>query len=224
MRRRAIACTALMALHAASQSITIDWTMDGATGASTPQLRGMVDDEHFTSDEEVDAEAYEEAWWRGGFGDDTQSEWFAASRTPRGARPASMVELGHRVGTVFHHTQSGALGVIVGWDARTRAPREWLGPNLPGQRSWAERMRRLYAPHYSVLEQLGSGPDMRFQQRYIVAHCTEAGDKGPPCLQVITPPVAHALQHPDLPRYFSLHDPAVGYVPNKELALLYPEG
>ena len=85
-------------------------------------------------------------------------------------------------------------------------------------------MRRLYAPHYSVLEQLGKGPGMRFQQRYIVAHCTEAGDEGPPCLEVLSPAIANRLQHPDLPRYFSGHEPDVGYMPNSELARLYPEG
>ena len=49
------------------------------------------------------------------------------------------------VGAVYTHALTGARGVVVGWDERARAPREWLAANLPGKRSWADQMRRLCA-------------------------------------------------------------------------------
>ena len=204
------------------QSVTIDWTLDGIPHVHAADAAAAEADAEGAA-AEPDADSFEDAWWRGGFAEDSATEWFAASREPRGARPASMVELNHRVGTTFTHTLTGAIGVIVGWDARTRAPRQWLGPNLPGDRSWAERLRRLYAPHYSVLEQLEmSGGELRFQQRYIVAHCTEAGESGPPCLRLDQP--ARKLRHPDIDRFFRAFDPSVGYLPNAELAARYPQG
>ena len=212
-----------LAVHpAASQSITIDWT--GESGHATPHLRG-IDGELLTKvAQPPEEDNYEESWWRDGFGDDTQEHWFAASRVPRPRRPESMVKLGHSVGTVYTHAQSGALGVIIGWDARTRAPKSWLGPNLPGHRSWAERLRRLYAPHYSVLEELhDANGRVRFQQRYIVAHCLEAGENDPPCLRVERSPVKR-LQHPDIDKYFSAFSPEAGYLPSADLQALYPDG
>ena len=49
------------------------------------------------------------------------------------------------VGAVYKHELTGARGVVVGWDERARAPREWLAANLPGKRSWVDQMRRLCA-------------------------------------------------------------------------------
>jgi len=61
--------------------------------------------------------------------------------------PPSRPQVEHslRVGAVYYHTLTGARGVVVGWDERARAPREWLAANLPGKRSWADQMRRLCA-------------------------------------------------------------------------------
>ena len=222
---------------AVSQSITIDWTMD-ASGLTTPHLRGIeksTDGGAYNSDanvlpekslsEEDYSDLYEASWWRDGFGEDTHETWFAASPIPRGRRPEIMVKLGHRVGVVYEHTQTGALGVIVGWDARTRAPREWLSTALPGHRSWAERLRRLHAPHYSVLEQLRNADgSMHFQQRYIVAHCTENGADGPSCLRLFEEGSIPQLKHPDLKRYFHAFSASVGYVPHPAWDKRYPHG
>ena len=135
------------------------------------------------------------------------------------------MKLGHHVGVVYEHTQTGALGVIVGWDARTRAPREWLSTALPGHRSWAERLRRLHAPHYSVLEQLRNADgSMHFQQRYIVAHCTENGADGPSCLRLFEEGSIPQLKHPDLKRYFHAFSASVGYVPHPAWDKRYPHG
>lgn len=72
--------------------------------------------------------------------DDRPSDWFAGSAAPRTARPHGMR---FRVGDVYFHGQTGAFGVVLGWDDRRRAPlREW-GQLLP---------ERLYAVHYSVVE------------------------------------------------------------------------
>ena len=205
------------------QSITIDWA--GASGEQTPHIANLGEVRYDTDNDksEADANSWEDAWWRGGFGDDTQEHWFGASPEPRGPRPVSMVQLGHRVGTVYTHVLTGAIGVIIGWDARTRAPKQWLGPNLPGERSWAERLRRLHAPHYSVLEEV-KRPDgsSAFQQRYIVAHCTEKGEDGPPCLQVELP--ARRMRHPSIDLYFKGFNGEQGYLPKQALSRLYPDG
>ena len=95
--------------------------MDSATGASKPQLRDIGDEAlDMSLQDEVDA--YEDAWWRDGFGEDTRNEWFAASRTPRASRPDGMAMLGHRIGTVYEHTQTGA---------RVRASHPTMTPSAP---------------------------------------------------------------------------------------------
>ena len=114
----------------------------------------------------------------------------------------------------------GARGVIIGWDERTKAPRQWIAGNLPGERSWTDMLRRLYAPHYSVLEErrMDDGK-LKFMQRYIVAHCREDAE---PCMRVESP--AAPLQHPDTQKYFAGFDPERGYLPNAALEELYPDG
>jgi hypothetical protein len=85
-----------------------------------------------------------------GFAADTSADHFAQSSEPRNHRPVGMK---FRVGDVFFHGQTGALGIVLGWDDRRRAPLTWGRP----------APERLYAVHYSVLEwRAASGP------RYIV--------------------------------------------------------
>ena len=107
--------------------------------------------------EEYHRLAYDSAWRDGGFEDDTTYEWFGSSREPRGPRPALMAQLNHSVGTVYTHSVNGARGVIIGWDARSRVPLDWLDRNVPqradGTVDWSDRVRRLYTPWYSVLEE-----------------------------------------------------------------------
>ena len=209
-------------------TIQIDWSGE-AGDVAIPRVAGL-DDEGFESsshdvvandDGDPNEDRYEEAWWRDGFAHDSPEDWFAASRAPRAQRPPSLIAWSHSVGTVYKHKLTGAHGVIIGWDARTRAPREWLARNLPGERSWADRLRRLYSPHYSVLEERRK-PDgtLQFMQRYIVAQCIE--DDAEPCIQVESPPTT--LEHPDTSKYFAGFDPLRGYIPNAALAEVYPNG
>lgn len=201
-------------------TIKIDWAAEAA-GGMAPHLVGLDEEESPVPSEE---DAFEVAWWRGGFADDTQSEWcssscraavrisltrggaapsrFAESANIRQTRPSSVA---FSVGTAYKHATSGALGVIVGWDARTRAPREWIDRNA-GQ--LGATLERLHAPHYSVLEEL----DGRVMKRYIV------GD----WIQVIMPEKAPS-RHPDIHQYFS--DFKDGrYMPRAWLRQRYPEG
>ena len=226
-----LCAVAILALRASAQfgTITIDWVAEssmGADGDLVPRIDVGGDDD--ATQQELRApdtpgspaalassETWELAWWRDGFAEDTRKHWFGGSEEPRGPRPSSMVELDHRVGTIFRHRKTGARGVIVGWDARTRAPRAWLDANVPSGRSWSDRMRRLYSPHYSVLEERGG----EFMQRYIVAHCEEA--PAPPCIEIERP--ARPLSHPDVAAYFDRFDANVGYVMSARWAERYPE-
>lgn len=173
-----------------------------------------VEEPSVSEREKRDADAFEEVWSRD-FAEMPQSEWFAASETPRGELPPSAALWGLRVGAVYRHSLTGSRGVVIGWDYRPRAPRKWLTANLPGQRSARDRLRRLYAPHYSVLEETPAGA---FMQRYVVALCRE--DDPRPCLEVESP--AKPLSHPELAKYFDGLDLARGYLPNAALRERYP--
>ena len=162
-RRSSLSC-ALYAAAAAAQfgTIKIDWVANGALGdgVATPRVILPYDkaeavdmQEAHEKEPHASADSYEEAWWRDGFAHDPPESWFGGSREPRGQRPPEMVRQALRVGAVYTHAVTRARGVVVGWDQRTKAPRQWLGANIPGERSWADRMRRLYAPHFSVLEE-----------------------------------------------------------------------
>ena len=202
-------------------TIQIDWVAEGAADVVMPRLVGLEAERPTVADQTPPEDTYEEAWWRDGFAHDTPDVWFAASKEPRPSRPPSLVDLSHRVGTVYRHKLTGARGVIIGWDERTKAPRQWIAGNLPGERSWSDMLRRLYAPHYSVLEERRQdNGKLKFMQRYIVAHCRE--DYPEPCMRVESP--AAPLQHPDTQKYFAGFDPERGYLPNAALEELYPDG
>ena len=205
-------------------TIQVDWEAEAA-GTMAPHLVGVDRHERFDEagrrmadfdipdPEQTEEEAYEDAWWRGGYGDDTEKEWFAASTVPRYERPASVA---FSVGQIYEHATSGAHGVVVGWDAHTRAPRSWTKLNA-GQ--LGATLARLHAPHYSVLEEIEVDGRMQFMSRYIVAHCTEQGDLGPSCLQIESEPLRHA----DVDKYFARFEDS-RYVPNEALSALYPHG
>ena len=205
-------------------TIRIDWVSEGALGdgRATPHVGGLsaeVVGEEPAAPPAPSADTYEEAWWRDDFAHDLPGVWFGAGREVRNKRPAEMVQHALHVGAVYTHTLTGARGVVVGWDERARAPREWLVANLPGKRSWADQMRRLcvappspgpppnpnpspaqappfcrYAPHYSVLEEIEK-PDgsKHFMKRCAIAQCRERamtrGRRSPP-------PPAHPPAHP----------------------------
>jgi len=86
------------------------------------------------------------------------ADWFANSDAPRTVRPAGMR---FRVGDAFFHAQTGAFGVVLGWDDRRKAP----------LRSWGQlRPERLYAVHYSVWEVPDPSiePAVEGSSRYII--------------------------------------------------------
>ena len=79
-------------------TIQIDWATEAA--GRVPHLVG-VDAESAPDASNIvaesapdavmsDADAYEDAWWRGGFGEYTEADWFAASTVPRTERPTSV--------------------------------------------------------------------------------------------------------------------------------------
>lgn len=215
MRSRArLAASLLLAVTVVrDQTIQIDWAMEAA-GQMAPRLVGLEDDAAAIegapepqTPEETEEEAYEEAWWQGGFGEYTQNEWFGASSVVRTTKPAAVQ---YSVGMVYRHSTTGALGVVVGWDAETRAPRGWVRFNA-GQ--LGASLARLRAPHYSVLEQLeDANGELRFMSRYIV------GD----WIQVFGPAEA-PLRHPDIMQFFSGFE-AGSYKPKQWLAERYPLG
>ena len=57
---------------------------------------------------------------------------------------------------------------------------------------------------------------------HIVAHCTEKGEDGPPCLQVELP--ARRMRHPSIDLYFKGFNGEQGYLPKQALSRLYPDG
>lgn len=67
---------------------------------------------------------------------------FATSVSVRSPRPP---RVSFRVGQVIRHRHAGFTGVIIGWDARTRAPHDWMQRSHRGKASLRE------APHYRVL-------------------------------------------------------------------------
>lgn len=222
MRTFAITWTVLLTLTPrvarAFGTIQIRWDTDASIeGRSHPTVVMSESEEEDST--EADAEmthyqseedAYEDAWWRGGFAEDSEATWFAASPEVRYERPQSVV---FEVGTVYQHATSGALGVVVGWDARTRAPRAWTRYNA-GQ--LGVTLKRLHAPHYSVLEERREvdGESLRFMTRYIVGDWIRV-------LQSDTAP----LHHPDLAHFFSGYDHNSGrYMPEDWLRQRYPHG
>lgn len=210
-----------IALRVGSQSINIDWS-SGSPRLSDCETTGRPLQKDW-SEAEASEDAYEEAWWRNGHGEDDRTTWFAASPEPRTVRPSNVV---HRIGDVYTHENTGARGVIIGWDRATRAPRQWVDSvdHFNGERrSWADRMFRLTQPFYSVLE---VAPDGHTMQRYVIARCrpVDDPDHDVTCLRVETAPWGHVvpkLDHPDVAKYFS-HRTEHGYEPRAELAARYP--
>ena len=72
---------------------------------------------------------------------------FSRSLSPRESRAG----VRHRVGACFRHREHGYLGVIVGWDARARAPDEWFAAMSVSD---AKRERPFYASPLSPLAPL----------------------------------------------------------------------
>jgi len=203
-------------------NIRIDWRGGEPRLPDVPPMPDVPT--HRVQGDELDFEtsgpdlAYDRAWRRGRFDDAPREAWFGGSRTPRPQRPAHVT---HPVGTVYTHTRTGARGVVIGWDLRLEAPREWADAN-EGSLDYETRLARLYEPHYSVLEEVkGPGGEMIAIQRYVVSMC-QPMLAPPTCLRIEHP--AAALTHPELHHYFSSFSPKRGYTPNDELAMLYPQG
>lgn len=221
-------CLSFMLLAVASAqfgSLNIDWSVD-ASGRTRPTLTGLEDEEEEPSrgggpdvtlqeDELNDDEMYDLAW--NSVDDSPPEHWFAKSPETRLRRPAAVT---HPVGTVYKHTQTGARGVVVGWDRVPVAPREWIDANVPLDSR--DKKARLGIPHYAVLEQYeGKDGELRFMTRYVVSECRRR--LAPPtCLQPESP--AGELQHPEIAKFFRGFSPTKGYLPNAELRGRYPEG
>jgi hemimethylated DNA binding protein len=238
----------LAAAAALGANIKIEWVEDSPGGPSSqprlvgleqPSQRGGMIGHTFihlperkpvTQEEweaELDAEnafrlqlLFEQVWTTSFL--HAEDVWFAASKQPRAKRPPKVT---HPVGTVYLHQKTGARGVVIGWDERTTAPREWVdATDAHGQHDWKDRIARLHEPHYSVLEEkVGDDGRVQYLERYVVSRCRKR--LAPPsCLEIQAAP-GKPLTHPDLDKYFSHYDSERGvYVPNERLAALYPEG
>ena len=209
-------------------SISIDWSVD-ASGRTRPRLTGLEveeeeeehasggRDEALQGGEQDDDELYDRAWDDGDFEDSPREHWFGHSPETRSRRPSAVT---HPVGTVYKHTQTGARGVVVGWDPVPVAPRQWIDANVPLDSR--DKAARLGIPHYAVLEQIeDKDGNLRFMNRYVVSECRRR--LAPPtCLQPESP--AGELQHPEIAKFFRGFSPTNGYLPNAELRDRYPEG
>ena len=134
-------------------------------------------------------------WVLAGHADDTRASWFAASRAPRAPLAGATLS----VGDVIEHLTGGYVGVICGWDARTRAPLSW--PSMS-----RARPDRLRAPHYSVLVHGGGST-------YIVPDNARRLE-GERC--------HFPIDNAELVAHFNCFVPGVGYAPNAELQRTYP--
>ena len=167
----------------------------------------------------VHSDAFEDAWWRGGYATDTDQEWFGQSKEVRSPKPESVLL---SVGQVYVHAKTGARGVIVGWDARTRAPRQWVEYNA-GQ--LGASYAKLSAPHYSVIEELdedsAGNPSqkgkMSFLTRYVIGDFLLVRDDGHP--------VEPLRYHPDVAAHFGSYNANTGrYSSLSWLRERYPHG
>ena len=227
-------CSLLLVLAATAAlgvNIKVEWVEDSPPGlcqaaplecVSRPRLVGLEKepDRRLLIDPLSQQMAFERRWVI--LHENPNEVWFAASKEPRARRPHDVT---HPVGTVYLHQKTGARGVVIGWDERTKAPREWVdATDAAGQYDWEDRIARLGEPHYSVLEEkVGDDGRVHYLQRYVVSLCRKR--LAPPsCLEIQAAP-GKPLTHPDLDKYFSHYDSERGvYVPNERLAALYPEG
>ena len=214
----------LVQQSAAQLGLRIEWVESSDnTWLSFPRLPGLEvqpGEDDMKEGDDIMHEKYEKAWRAGGFDRFTKDEWFASSQKVRRNRPSSVT---HRVGTVYVHAKTGAKGVVVGWDDKTVASRQWVdATDAYGGYDWQDRLARLHVPHYSVLEEV-ERPDgsIQYLQRYVVSMC-HPRQAPPSCLQIQAP--ALKLSHPDLDFYFRGFDASQGYLPNDRLSRLYPEG
>lgn len=178
------------------------------------------DDENDENGEpSVRSAAFEDAWWRNGHATDTQADWFGSSPEPRTPRPAKVQ---FSIGQVYRHAHTGSRGVIVGWDARTRAPRQWVEMN---QGQLGASFSRLNAPHYSVIEEVDEDAngrpskkgEMSFMMRYIIGDFMRVLDDGFK--------VEPLRFHPDVARHFGSYNSNTGrYTPLPWLRERYPHG
>jgi hemimethylated DNA binding protein len=229
------------------QSIQIDWSDDGVPTLSGFDDVGSVEDPeqepisipgiHVAGEgakvtfngravgpspvkDKFLADMYEQRWWIDGHGEDDETTWFSQSTEPRTVRPDSD-KAALQIGQTYTHQVTGARGVVIGWDARVRAPRRWIDSvdHWEGKpRRWADRLHRLSQPFHSVLEVSADGEAM---QRYVISHCRPLGHalERTPCLQ----PDGRPVEHPDIPKYFVGWNVEGGhYDPRPELAQRYP--
>ena len=209
---------------AAQLGVRFEWVeASDNSGLSFPRLPGLevqAGEDDMKKEDDMMHGKYEKAWSAGGFDKFTKNEWFAGSQKVRRNRPASVT---HRVGTVYVHTKTRAKGVVIGWDEKTVASRQWVdATDAYGGYDWQDRLARLLVPHYSVLEEV-ERPDgsIQYLQRYVVSMCRPR-QAPPSCLEIQAP--ALELSHPDLDHYFRGFDASQGYLPNDRLSRLYPEG
>nr|XP_033795241.1 F-box only protein 21-like [Geotrypetes seraphini] len=137
------------------------------------------------------------------YGDSTEKEddnttYFAESTDIRSPKPAS-VRLS--VGQVMIHKKLGYTGVIIGWDAKVRAPEDWL---IEEYGSEVEERRNM--PHYRILISLSK------KYNRSISYITE---------DQITIIQGFKINHPAVHIYFTMFDGS-RYVMHPWLQRVYP--
>ncbi|XP_076445576.1 uncharacterized protein LOC143283278 [Babylonia areolata] len=124
---------------------------------------------------------------------------FGSSTEPRLYRPA---EVKFRIGQVVRHKFWKYRGVIIGWDLKPRAPKEWLEENYP-----SSEKHLLHMPAFTLLVDVRDR--MTPQLSYVPGEEIEVIDKT-------------RVMHPRLDYYFESYDRGQ-YTPRPWLQSIYPE-
>ncbi|XP_067388771.1 F-box only protein 21-like isoform X1 [Emydura macquarii macquarii] len=125
-------------------------------------------------------------------------DYFAKSTHIRSPKPESVL---FNVGQVIVHRRFGYSGVIVGWDVKARAPKDWLQHKYP-----PEKQGLRDTPHYRILINRAN----RFGKSTVYIPEEE-----------ITIIMGLEVHHPDLTAYFSRYDGSK-YIMQPWLRKIYP--
>lgn len=125
--------------------------------------------------------------------------YFGTSPKPREPRPANVM---FHVGQVVRHKKWNYRGVIIGWDAKARAPQSWLGKMHPqDKKHWQEQ------PNYSILV------DTRDRLSPQITYVPQEN------IEVI---LNTQILHPSLDNYFEYYDGGQ-YILRPWLQAIYPQ-
>ncbi|XP_028825222.1 uncharacterized protein LOC114784082 [Denticeps clupeoides] len=132
---------------------------------------------------------------------DNDLGYFGASTEVHSPRPAYVL---HRVGQVVMETENHMIGVIISWDAKLRAPPQWIKKRY----SESEMKRAEDSPHYKIVFN-GPGPSS-----IMIGYLPQSA---------IRPLTGMKPDIPTLDHYFT-HFDGEKFVLQPWLEQIYPEG